>query len=194
MAHEELGTFYEQGVRQGKSGCDPWPVRLDRVPQPTFCATTATPITIGTTAGSVFIPFLWHPASVSKRYYLQTVELSMCGGAGGSLGFYIQAMTTLPAIPVTGFIQPYDLDAPTTGARFGHVVAKPTGTVPCYGGRNFTNAETNNYYRWDASEFPRGAAPSLRPNRDEGWMFWLENNVALTTAPICLAFVTWTEE
>jgi hypothetical protein len=179
---------------QGPAGEEAWLVRQDGLALPSYCGTTVFGPTISTAAGSVMIPFLWHPKEVKKKYHLVKVELSFASGSAGTLGFFIQPAAALPAVNTAGLIQPLNSDNPKSNASFVHVTVKPTGITPLFGGRYFTNSETNNYYEWNCMNYPRGTTPELRPNRDEGIWFWLEVMTTLTTAPQIMFMATWVEE
>lgn len=103
---------------------------------PTYCASTNGTVATGTTNGTVTsIFYIWHPASVTKRYKVRYAEIR--GDAGTGTGKYLLRITSITAQNGTpgGTLQPALPLVPTNPSSDAVVrsgAAAPTRTVGDY--------------------------------------------------------------
>ena len=189
-----LGVFFvfTAGLVSGSSIAKIQPA--DEESPPTYCSSTNGTIATGTGAGTVTsIAYLWHPASVTKRYQIRLASYSGVGGAGtGKYMLRVSYITAENAVP-GGTSQPIHAidDGPATAATFRTgATGAPTrvaGDVRTYSFGATTPATV-------AYSAPLGMRPfTILASVNQGIEVRTEVTDALSQDAFVTLFICWTE-
>lgn len=203
MAREILGTLVRRDVGQDwpvdqgdpapNSGA--WPVRTLLGGKATFSGPSGS-VTTGTAANAVAsVGYLFHPASVTKRYQLIKILLSWNGGSGGSYTIRLTRITGENATPGGSLLTPAAHDpADTSMAVFrGGATGAPTRDAVDAYSLTISGGATG-MFEINAAEVFDGKGYSMRAGFAEGWEIRTVVAGPMTTGAAVGAVLVWTEE